>query len=137
MDDSLFTIPRYIPEIDSNINEFNKINKEDENEHIINNNLKEKDNVTYNNELYKDSTKESNNLNYDTLEINEKMWFNNLIKKKEEIEITNIEESENDEEIIINTDNIFKNIYPFFKTEEDSNYLNQKKELKKNIKNMS
>ncbi|CRH00983.1 conserved Plasmodium protein, unknown function [Plasmodium relictum] len=137
MDNSLFTVPRYIPEVDSNINEFSKI-KESENKNVINNKLYKKDNINYDNKLNKDKTNESKNLNYDKLEINEKIWFNNLIKKKdEEFEITNVEESENDDEIIINTNNIFKTIYPFFKTEEDSNYLNQKKELKKNIKNMS
>lgn len=70
--------------------------------------------------------------NFDT--IDEQAWFNNLIQKTDQHDPSeNSYDSESDENIIVNSDNIFKNIYPFFKTEEDPNYLKEKKELKKFI----
>ncbi|KJP86996.1 hypothetical protein AK88_03395 [Plasmodium fragile] len=95
------------------------------------------------------------------LEESEKVWFTNLLRKKgeehtgagheqeksapycgakpesEEGEDEDNTEDDEEDEIVINADSIFKNIYPFFKTEEDPNYLKYKKQLQKIVKNKS
>ncbi|EUD68468.1 hypothetical protein C922_00864 [Plasmodium inui San Antonio 1] len=95
------------------------------------------------------------------LEATEKVWFTNLLRKEgeehtgvgrkqgrstpysgaklhsEEEEEEDRTEDDEEDEIVINADAIFKNIYPFFKTEEDPNYLKYKKQLKKIVKNKS
>ncbi|GAB67401.1 hypothetical protein PCYB_114210 [Plasmodium cynomolgi strain B] len=95
------------------------------------------------------------------LEATEKVWFTNLLRKKgeehtgaghkqdrsapysevkpesEEEEEEDRTEDDEEEEIVINADAIFKNIYPFFKTEEDPNYMKYKKQLQKIVKNKS
>ncbi|CAI7721481.1 conserved Plasmodium protein, unknown function [Plasmodium vivax] len=95
------------------------------------------------------------------LEATEKVWFSNLLRKKgeqhsgeghtqggsapfsggkpksEEEEEEDRTEDDEEDEIVINADAIFKNIYPFFKTEEDPNYFKYKKQLQKIVKNKS
>ncbi|KAI4837348.1 hypothetical protein MKS88_003819 [Plasmodium brasilianum] len=139
--DLLFKVPRYIPEGDLNNNEFSKINNVERGsgneKHVMTKKLnknKEGGTSEYRSEAHYNE-EDSKNLNNDNLEISEQIWFNNLLKKKnEQVEATHLFESESDEEVIINADNIFKNIYPFFKTDEDPDYIKQKNELQRFIK---
>ncbi|SCN62258.1 conserved Plasmodium protein, unknown function [Plasmodium chabaudi adami] len=126
-DHSLFTVSRYIPDDD-----FTKVVEKKKKKKTEQKKEKEKTN---------DIDKSINKMteedfayinNFDT--IDEQAWFNNLIQKTDQHDPSeNSYDSESDENIIVNSDNIFKNIYPFFKTEEDPNYLKEKKELKKFI----
>ncbi|CAG25388.1 hypothetical protein PFAG_01362 [Plasmodium falciparum Santa Lucia] len=144
-DKSLFTVPRYLPDVDLNKDEY--INKKKKNviEDELNKKNKEisvskpKDVTEYN-----DIDEESDEIIYhEKLDADEQMWYANLIKnKKSDSKIISSdnelgEENEEEENVIICTDSILKNIYPFFKTEEDVTYGRQKKELKKIIKNAS
>ncbi|SOS77415.1 conserved Plasmodium protein, unknown function [Plasmodium sp. gorilla clade G1] len=144
-DKSLFTVPRYLPDVDLNKDEY--INKKKKNviEDELNKKNKEisvskpKDVTEYN-----DIDEESDDIIYhEKLDADEQMWYANLIKnKKSDSKIISSdnelgEENEEEENVIICTDSILKNIYPFFKTEEDVTYGRQKKELKKIIKNAS
>ncbi|SOV77494.1 conserved Plasmodium protein, unknown function [Plasmodium reichenowi] len=144
-DKSLFTVPRYLPDVDLNKDEY--INKKKKNviEDEINKKNKEisvskpKDVTEYN-----DIDEESDEIIYhEKLDTDEQIWYANLIKnKKSDSKIISSdnelgEENEEEENVIICTDSILKNIYPFFKTEEDVTYGRQKKELKKFIKNAS
>ncbi|KNG73940.1 hypothetical protein PFMG_00092 [Plasmodium falciparum IGH-CR14] len=144
-DKSLFTVPRYLPDVDLNKDEY--INKKKKNviEDELNKKNKEisvskpKDVTEYN-----DIDEESDEIIYhEKLDADEQMWYANLIKNiKSDSKIISSdnelgEENEEEENVIICTDSILKNIYPFFKTEEDVTYGRQKKELKKIIKNAS
>ncbi|CDO63339.1 conserved Plasmodium protein, unknown function [Plasmodium reichenowi] len=144
-DKSLFTVPRYLPDVDLNKDEY--INKKKKNvvEDEINKKNKEisvskpKDVTEYN-----EIDEESDEIIYhEKLDTDEQIWYANLIKnKKSDSKIKSSdnelgEENEEEENVIICTDSILKNIYPFFKTEEDVTYGRQKKELKKFIKNAS
>ncbi|CXI79925.1 conserved Plasmodium protein, unknown function [Plasmodium berghei] len=132
IDNSLFTVSRYIPDGEFNENDFTKVveKKKEENE-VEYAKKKEKEKEENVNKTTKNNFTNVNNLDM----IDEQTWFNNLIKKTDQQNPSeNSYESEYDENIIINSDNIFKNIYPFFKTEEDPNYFIEKKELHKFIK---
>ncbi|SOV21657.1 conserved Plasmodium protein, unknown function [Plasmodium sp. DRC-Itaito] len=144
-DKSLFTVPRYLPDVDLNKDEY--INKKKKK--VIENEINKKNkeiSISKPKEVtkYNDSDEESDEIIYhEKLDTDEQIWYANLIKnKKSDSKIVSSdnelgEENEEEENIIICTDSILKNIYPFFKTEEDVTYGRQKKELKKIIKNAS
>ncbi|CAC9696229.1 conserved Plasmodium protein, unknown function [Plasmodium sp. DRC-Itaito] len=144
-DKSLFTVPRYLPDVDLNKGEY--INKKKKN--VIEDEINKKDkeiSVSKPKEVteYNDSDEESDEIIYhEKLDTDEQIWYTNLIKnKKSDSKIISSdndlgEENEEEENVIICTDSILKNIYPFFKTEEDVTFGRQKKELKKIIKNAS
>ncbi|SOV74690.1 conserved Plasmodium protein, unknown function [Plasmodium sp. gorilla clade G3] len=144
-DKSLFTVPRYLPDVDLNKDEY--INKKQKN--VIEDKINKKNkeiSVSKPKEVteYNDIDEESDEIIYhEKLDTDEQIWYTNLIKnKKSDSKIISSdnelgEENEEEENVIICTDSILKNIYPFFKTEEDVTYGRQKKELKKFIKNAS
>ncbi|KEG03613.1 hypothetical protein YYE_01637 [Plasmodium vinckei vinckei] len=120
IDNSLFTVSRYIPDGEFNQGDFTKVEKKEKN-----------DNEENANKITENDSTNINNLDI----IDEQAWFSNLIQKTDQQDHSeNTYDSEDDENIIINSDNIFKNIYPFFKTEEDPNYLTEKKELTKFVR---
>ncbi|CAD2098835.1 conserved Plasmodium protein, unknown function [Plasmodium vinckei lentum] len=129
IDNSLFTVSRYIPDGEFNEGDFTKVVEKKKKKKKE---KKEKnDNEENVNKIIENDSTNINNLDI----IDEQAWFNNLIQKTDQQDHSeNSYDSESDENIIINSDNIFKNIYPFFKTEEDPNYLTEKKELAKFIR---
>ncbi|SOV12564.1 conserved Plasmodium protein, unknown function [Plasmodium sp. gorilla clade G2] len=145
-DKSLFTVPRYLPDVDLNKDEYiNKKKKKVIEDEITKKNKESSVSKPKEVTKYNDSDEESDEIIYhEKLDTDEQIWYANLIKnKKSDTKIVSSdnelgEENEEEEEnIIICTDSILKNIYPFFKTEEDVTYGRQKKELKKIIKNAS
>ncbi|ETB62346.1 hypothetical protein YYC_00937 [Plasmodium yoelii 17X] len=137
IDNSLFTVSRYIPDGEFTEDDFTKVvekkkeeNDKEEKEEKEEKKKKEKKEENIN------KTSQNNFTNVNNLDIiDEQAWFNNLIKNTDQQDLSeNSYDSEYDENIIINSDNIFKNIYPFFKTEEDPNYFLEKKELHTFIK---
>ncbi|CAA9989175.1 conserved Plasmodium protein, unknown function [Plasmodium knowlesi strain H] len=161
---TIFKVPRYIPQDDEDGGEFYAKGKDDvltkkdglvRGDHALGAEEKSSHHVDVSAESDVDLHSELD------LEETEKVWFTNLLRKKGEehtgrgqkqgrsgpysgVESQSEEEEEEDrteddeeDEIVINADAIFKNIYPFFKTEEDPNYLKYKKELQKIVKNKS
>ncbi|SCP05114.1 conserved Plasmodium protein, unknown function [Plasmodium ovale] len=155
---SLFTVPRYIPDFDF-LDEIDNVEShvpKGKKKHSKKEKLSEKgsekpgenfkkekqkgggveweedenpDGETETDEMYKDYEP----LNDGDLEESEQVWFNNLMSNvaTEEPSIENSHESQSDDDIILNADTIFKNIYPFFKTQEDPNYYQEKIKLRK------
>ncbi|ANQ08857.1 Uncharacterized protein PCOAH_00035290 [Plasmodium coatneyi] len=158
---TIFKVPRYIPQDDADGGEFYAKGKDDsltKKDGLVRGDYAQggEEKSSHHADVSVDSDVD---LHSDLdLEETEKVWFTNLLRKKgeehtgaghmqgksapysggkpesEEEEEEDHTEDDEEDEIVINADAIFKNIYPFFKTEEDPNYLKYKKELQKIVK---
>ncbi|VWU51278.1 conserved protein, unknown function [Hepatocystis sp. ex Piliocolobus tephrosceles] len=147
--DELFTVRRYIPDLlytdvitDKYVEEREKIEEEKKNINLKTERLtktKESDNNTDIITTELNETEKQTyipNFTYSNLDKNNKSGLNHLTyninnKQYNTYENSyNFESDDSDEDIIIDSDSILKNIYPFFKVEEDDTYVPEKKKIK-------